>query len=209
MLVTKLVCKTIGITLLVVILAISAFLGVLSLASPLTMAQAYDKLGWYSASIYFYDRHYAGTGSVDALDELISKLDLDNDSVRAEIYLDKMLNHEDYDTFCAEQDSLQAELVITTDEYYSGKYVLSLVKNGKFDTAKSFCATFVTENGYTENNPFRTLIYNAGEKLNSEQLQLLSVDLGIYSATITEPSQLANVVEDALELHKLQQEITQ
>ena len=208
MLVTKLICKTIGITLLVVTLLTVAFLGILSLASPLTMAQACDKIGWYSTSIYFYDRNYAKTGSVSDLDMLISKIDDEGDSVRAEVYLSWMLNHKDYDAFCVTQDGNQIQLVITTDEYYTGKYASVLITNDKFDLAKSISNTFVTENGYTKHNPYRTIIYST-RKLTLQQIQAIESDLNIFVATITKQDQLNIIQEDLVRLQYLKQEITQ
>ena len=151
----KLVLKTTLITLASVLGAIVLTIGALCLFAPATCAQFFDGVGNYSASVFFYEKHYEKTGDVNVLDTLFSKAYGAEDFVRAEDYAKKIVEHDDFDLLCDDQVS---DNTLSDKEYYYANYALLLAKNGKFDTAISVGEEFVAGNGYTKFNPLRALV---------------------------------------------------
>lgn len=150
----KLVIKTILITLACAVGALAVVFGALCIFAPVTVAGFFDDVGNYSASVFFYEKQYDKTGDIDDLDVLVLKAYGNSDTVRAEEYLEEMIEHEDFEEFCSGANGAN----MSDKEYYYGYYALSIAKNGKIDKAISVSKDFVSENGYTKFNPLRTLV---------------------------------------------------
>lgn len=129
--------------------------GVTSLIAPKFLANIFDGVGGYSASIFFYEKQYEKTEDIYDLVLLVDKIEKEKDSVLAEEYLYKLINHEQFNEYCNLSDG---KGFLNTKEYYSGLYALSLCKNRTIEEAMNFASEFVAINGYTIDNPFRVLI---------------------------------------------------
>ena len=181
----KLVVKTIIITLVSVLGAFAITVGALCLFSPATCASFFDGVGNYSASVFFYEKHYDKTGDINVLDTLYIKSYEAEDYVRAEKYLFTLISHEGFDSLCADNASPDS---LTDKEYYYSSYALVLAKNGKESQAIFTCETFVSENGYTKYNPFRALVdeYKADATLSATLKNKIETILsGLNGAQLT------------------------
>ena len=72
----KLIGKTIAITLASVIGALLIAFGAAALFAPRLVADMFDDMGAYSASIHFYERNFESTKTTDDLVLLIDKIDI-------------------------------------------------------------------------------------------------------------------------------------
>lgn len=151
----KLVVKTIIITLVSVLGAFAITVGALCLFSPATCASFFDGVGNYSASVFFYEKHYDKTGDITVLDTLYIKSYQAEDYERAEKYLFTLISHDDFESHCDESADSET---LSDKEYYYSSYALVLAKNGNESQAISTSETFVNGNGYTKYNPFRALV---------------------------------------------------
>ncbi len=173
---TKLIIKTVSITLASVLGAFLLTFGALALFSPITLAKIFDGTGGYSSSIHFYERNYDKTGDVDDLALLVVKINEDVDLDLAEDYLEQLIVHEEFNSFCEKN-----EQPLQTKEFYYGKYAVVLAKNAKLDKAIELGDAFVQENGYTDYNPFSVLLFEYGDFLSAEQLGSIQTKIESYS----------------------------
>lgn len=175
----KLVIKTTLITLASLIGTIIIAFSAVAIFAPGFTAGIFDGVGNYSATVFFYQKQYSKTGDINDLSILVNKIDLENDSERAEKYLDLMLKHDDFDFYCDSQSQSEDFSLV---EYYCGNYAYALALNGKFDEAISVAENFVSENSYTKNNPYTVLIYGV-ENLSNAQIQTILSKLNLLSQT--------------------------
>jgi hypothetical protein len=117
-----------------------------------------------------------GWTPLEDLAEFVVKIDVEKDSELAEEYLYEIIKHEDFPSYCTEQDHLNLSN-ISTKEYFNGSYASALVKNGKFDSALNFAREFVNDNGYTAYNPYSVVIMNNGNDMNLDQLRIFESDI--------------------------------
>ena len=96
----KLVIKTIAITIAVMLGVVVVAFGVTSLIAPKFLANIFDGVGGYSASIFFYEKQYEKTEDIYDLVLLVDKIEKEKDSVLAEEYLYKLINHEQFNEYC-------------------------------------------------------------------------------------------------------------
>ena len=68
---------------------------------------------------------------------------------------------------------------VSEKEFYVSNYALVLAKNDKFADALSVSSEFVKENGYTNYNPYRILIYDYTEIADDNLRSILTDLLGI------------------------------
>ena len=170
--VKKIVLKTIAITLAGILLCAGILYGALALFSPITLATFFDDMGMYSASIRYYEKNFEKTNTFGDLDKLVIEIDLDKDSDIAEKYLKLLVESEQFDKFCELKDQLSPSQ-ISAKEYYLGEYVYALCKNDKFEDAVEIASNYVTESGYTKDNPIRIMVFNAQELLGEQQIYAL------------------------------------
>ncbi|MBQ3492550.1 MAG: hypothetical protein IJA88_00410 [Clostridia bacterium] len=152
----KLVIKTICITLASLIGAMIIAASATMLFAPAWVGRQFDGAGNYSASVFFYEKQYQKTGNVYDLNTLVLKLDIKNDSVRAEKYYSEILRHKDFSKIV---DGWKVSTTISANDYYNGNYVLVLAENGKFLNALSYAVNCVGSE-YLKNNPMQVLIYS-------------------------------------------------
>ncbi len=152
----KLVIKTALITLASLLGAVILTYCALLIFAPKVLGNFFDGAGGYSASVFFYEKQYEKTGDIQDLNTLVLKLDIDDDKILAEKYYEKMVLHEDFDSFCQAQDQNNGST--KASDYYIGNYCLLLARNGKFDQALTL-ATECLKDGYSQLEPVRALIY--------------------------------------------------
>lgn len=172
--------KTVAITLISVLGACLITFGSLALFAPATVANFFDGLGAYNASIRYYEKQYGKSESIDDLAVLILKLDQTKDSEKTEKYVKIIIEHSDYAQYCNQNDQNDNNNVVSTNELYYGKYALALIRNGKFSNAISIANKFVSENGYTKYNPFSTIILELGNELESTKLNKIKTEITQY-----------------------------
>ncbi len=175
---SKLVLKTIAITLASVIGACLLTFGALSLFAPATVARFSDSMGNSSVAVFFYEKQYKKTNDIDDLSILVLKLQDQGETVKEESYLKEMISRSDFEEFCKSQNQNQTDL--DSREYYYGAYSITLCKNGKLDDAINFGKEYVEDFGYTSLNPLRLLI---GEYKN-DKIELAKVRSGIMTVTV-------------------------
>jgi hypothetical protein len=158
----KLVLKTVAITLASIVLAFAVAFGAACIFAPKFLAKCFDGVGAYSASVFFYEKQYKKSGVIEDLALLVDNVDGEKDAEKAEKYLKLLVTDEWFESFCTLQDGGEATL-ISTSEYYLGRYAVALVENGKGDEALEFCYSYVRDNGYTKNNPYRILVSDTGD----------------------------------------------
>ena len=173
----KLVIKTIAITIAVMLGVVVVAFGVTSLIAPKFLANIFDGVGGYSASIFFYEKQYEKTDDVKDLAILIDKLDADVQPALKEFYLEKMLLRSDFEEFCLEQD--KKDHVISAKEYYNGSYALILAKNKRLEKALEICSEYVKKLNYTENNPYRLILSDYADEASIEELKEIKNSLNV------------------------------
>lgn len=174
--ITKLVLRTVAITMASVIGACLVVFGALTLFTPVTLARFFDGMGMEKSAVSFYEKQYNKTGDINDLSVLVMKIDGKNDSVRAEEYLAVLVLHDDFESYCDLQDAGQ-ETSLSAKEYYSGQYAVILCKNAKVSEALDFAKGFVTENGYTDYNPYSVVLTEVGASLGEENLGKIKADI--------------------------------
>ena len=193
---TKLVLKTIAITLALIVLAIGLFFGSFALFSPITLARFFDGVGCYSLSITFYESNFNKTQKVSDLATLIVKIDQEKDSELAEKYLKILVEYENFDEFCSSEDKY-SQSQISAKDFYLGEYVYALLKNGKNTGAVDVAFDYIEENGYTENNPCRIIVVNASSFLNEDEIYSLKQKIYQCRLGLTNENDLARANLDA------------
>ena len=114
----KLVIKTAFITLASILVALAITFGAFVTFAPRSLADFFDGVGNYSASVFFYEKQYIKTESFEDLVELVNQIDDANDGERAEKYLGVLINHQDFEAFCLNKKVMGIPLT----EYYNGRY---------------------------------------------------------------------------------------
>ena len=185
--------KTVTITLAAVLGVCMIIFGTLAMVAPAKVADFFDKLGWYNTSVHYYEKQYGKSDSIEDLAVLILKIDDESDSAKEKKYLETLLNHTDYKSYCTLKDSESENAEVKTNEYYSGAYAIALVRVGKFNDAISFAYDFVSKNTYTAYNPFSALIAELGESLSLEQLEKLKNKVSGFSYKDTAKADLREI----------------
>ena len=171
----KLVIKTIAITLAAIVGALVVAFGATWLFAPKILANVFDGVGNYAASVFFYEEQFNKTGDISDLAVLVDKLDIEKDAEKAEGLLKKLVTHDNFEEFAIESDAGKTPIV-STKEYYAGLYTVVLYDNGKLLDSLQCCALFVMDSGYTASNPYRTLIaerFNEFSDYDIEKINLM------------------------------------
>ncbi len=170
----NLVLKTVAITLACVIGLTALLFGIFALFIPKPLANTFDKLGWYSWSMHYYEKQFERTEDVEDLYTLCLKVDEKTDSVRAEKYLGILVKKDGFRNFCLSKDGKNTS--ITTEEYLEAKYVNAVYRNSGIDKAleqAKICVTHQGTNGYTVYNPYYMLITDSSfEWVDEDQTKL-------------------------------------
>ncbi len=149
----KLVIKTTAITLASLIVALGIIFGAMALFAPKALGDLFDGAGNYSASVFFYEKAYEKTGDINDLVNFANKVDMANDLENAKDCYKELVEHKDFNDYCASKGNPQEE-----KDYYLGNYALILAKSGKFSEGLSV-AVNSAKTSYGAFNPVRILIY--------------------------------------------------
>ena len=185
---TKLILRTIAVTLASVLVALAVAFGAATLFAPKMIAGIFDGVGNYSATVFFYEKQYQKTGSLDDLAVVINKLDKVSDKEKTYDYIKVMVSSDGFDDYCTASDTLENGL-ITTKEYFYSLYTESATLNEGFNKGVEIACAYVDANGYTEFNPIRMLISDFADIATYDQLDGLKNQiesrLSSFSATQT------------------------
>ena len=167
----KLILKTVAFTLSGVILLMALLYGIFALFSPITLANVYDSVGNYSLSVHYYECAYNKSNSIENVYILCERVDENSDAERAEKYLTIFVESDEFSSFCAQKDLVESQDFMKSEDFYYGKYVLSIFNNDKeslgFTNALIKCEERVKAVGYKNYSPFSILIM-AGELSDSQ-----------------------------------------
>ena len=192
----NLVIKTIIITLISFIVAIALAFAVLFFSAPGFLGKIFDGAGFDSASVFFYEKQYNNTKSIDDLNTLVLKIDLDDNSEMAEKYYKLILEHSDFDSL-VEKQSIENNV---SSDFYASQYTLALAKNNKLSSAVEYAKDYCG-NSYSQNNPFRVLIYDYLSGNSPIEIKMVADALNSIQLTDKVQVQLKN--GDALYLYNL------
>ena len=165
----KLVIKTICFTLGGIILLLGLLYGALAIFSPKTLANFFDGVGFERLALKNYEREYNKTEEILDLYELVVKLDEEDNAEKCEKYSLALISSENFDALCALLDGENAS--VTTKEFVSSKYALSLFYGNKFSDSINFAKEYFDVNGYTSFSPFRVLVSEGKDIFTLEQKQ--------------------------------------
>ncbi len=195
--------KTIAITLASILGVCLLAFGSLALFSPVTLAKFFDDAGNRKASVFFYEKQYEKTGDILDLSVLVLKIDDNKDLAHAEKYLGKLTSHLKFSELCQTQDEFGG--VLSSSEYYFGRYVCVLVSLGKVDKAITVSKAVVDKYGYTDYNPFTYAIVEKGKTFDLQTIELYSSAIESLNLNGLEEE---NKSKDLQELNKLKNNIT-
>ena len=167
---TKLVLKTIAITLVSVLVTCLIAFGALALFVPATVARFFDGMGSSSVAVFFYEKQYRKTDDIDDLTLLVIKAN--GDSVKMQSYLEELIERDDFENYCTSLND-NDQTGFDSREYYYGALVGSMTENGDFVKAISVGVDYVKDYGYTELNPLRVLLDKVSDDNGKERLTAL------------------------------------
>lgn len=176
---TKLVLKTVAITLAAILSACLIAFGSLALFAPAKIAGFFDDLGMYKSSIHYYEKQYGKSESIEDLAVLILKIDEERDAEKEEEYLELMLKHPNFLEYCDGESASSIDPSLSMSDFYKGKYAVALIRNNKFDKAVNFASECVFH-GYANNNPFSIILLEFGSELTKEQLNTLKTKISDF-----------------------------
>lgn len=168
----NLIIKTTAITIASVVSLLAIVFGTLCVFSPKTVAKGFDLIGSKNASVFFYQKQYDKTKAIDDLIVLVDIAYSNEQDESLEKSLSQLISHSEFDNYCNQKDqSENADSIskFSTKEYYLGFYVKTLIKNNKFNKALSVANDYVSENGYSQYNPYSIIVSDCMEDLSSEQ----------------------------------------
>lgn len=198
----KLVLKTVAITLAAVLCLSLIVYGIIALSSPITLAKAYDGLGWYKPAVRYYENQYEKTQSNDDLFVLCTKVNEYTDSQRAVKYLGELIEKEDYLDYCEKVDKQQKDQDFTTENFIDGKYVVAVFSLRGMSKAITQAKKMI-ENGYDDYNPFFLLYTDANLNLTKEQLTALKSEISTLTITLPSSAERLRAVNDLANVKKL------
>lgn len=166
--------KTVAITLAAIVGCLAIAFGAACFFAPKFLAECFDGVGAYSASVFFYEKQYEKSKATEDLALLVDKIDGETDSDKAEKYLALLISDDSFDAYCDSQADSGA--LITLKDYYSGLYATTLIGNGKTKEGLKFCYDYAEQNGYGKNNPYRITIseFNRDEAVLNDVYEALT-----------------------------------
>ena len=200
---TKLVWKTIAITLASALGALMLAFGALALFSPVTLAKFFDGAGNRGVALFYYEKQYQKTGDINDLGVLVLKIDDENNSRMAEKYLADLVLHKGFDKYCQKQDLSNS--AVSSVEYYYGRYVCVLYERDTLDKVLAVCKSAVEKYGYTDYNPYTYSILQLGNAFDLTEIE--SYIASIESLSSLDAEQENNRIKDLQELNSLKSKL--
>ena len=193
----KTIIKTAVITLLTVIILLSALFGLFFFFFPGTLAKIADKMGNYSFAVSMFERQYLIDKKYDSLKDILIKINEEKDAEKTDKYSTIFIGDEKYISYVKEN---AAHLFLTeekTHEFFYGKCVISKVNDKSFSSAIEYAREFIESFSYTEYNPARIVIAEKLSVLSSSEKATLKGMIENYrnSSSPTE-KELARINSD-------------
>ncbi len=204
----KLVIKTIFITVAVILALCITVMSAFCVFKPKVIAKMFDFLDNYNATQYFYQRQYEKTGDINELFVLIDNAYEEQDIVGLRNYVGALISHNDFKAYCQDQNTGLEPHDMQTEEYYASFYAELIFMTDGFIKAVQFSRTYVVRAdgsvymGYTQFNPFRTLVEKKAELSHEQKQELIDQLLNIKNK-ITDSAQLDYILEDIEYINKL------
>lgn len=191
----KLVLKTAGITLAVIIMIAGLIFGAFAIFSPKTLAKFFDGAGNYSLSVIFYEKQYNKTQDISDLYVLSVKLDDEKDAEKTQKYLAEFLSSEGVKDYCANFDNIGSG--IKTYDYLNGKYVCALYSvKGITDTIIYLENSVKTD--YNDFNGYSILLGEFSDTLTTEDLSKILTSLNGLSIDSEYKTRDINIVKSLM-----------
>ncbi len=169
----KLIIQTIVITLSSIISLMSAVFGALCAFAPTTIASVFEDMGYYNASVFFYELKYEQSNDVEDLIVLVDKAYGNKDNEGLEDYLGELIWHKNFYKYCLNKDKYATNFDMPTSDYFVGYYATVLIENGKSEVSLKMAISYVEKFGYTKFNPVRTIVKESLKLLTEEQKKQL------------------------------------
>lgn len=162
----RLIVKTAGITLAVIVgLAVLGF-GSMTLFAPGAMANLCKRTGSYRTAAWYAGLEYQKTKDIGDLREVIYLSDLLQRYDSLKEYCPQMLDHADFEAFCRAADQAEDSPYVQLGGYRTfvySVYAEALYRTGEKESALTVAVDETAKSGYTEINPVRALISCAAE----------------------------------------------
>ena len=187
---TKLVVKTVLITVAAIILTLAAVYLCLALFFPKTLAKGWEAVGSYDLSMKYYEKQYEKTDDISDLSVICVKVNTEKDATRAVKYLALLTEHSEFSDLCAAEDANPASGGdgFTAYEFYFGKYaVAAYYKDGI--TAAVNVAKVATQHEYTKYNAFYVILSGV-ETLSVADGQAIAAAVSEIKSGLTEQKQI-------------------
>ena len=184
---TKLVLKTVLITVAAIILTVAAAYMCLALFFPKTLAKGWEAVGSYDLSVKYYEKQYEKTEDISDLSALCVKIDAEKDASRAVKYLKLFTENADFLELCEKNDA-DGVYGFTAYEIYFGKYAIAAYYNSGIPAAVDV-AKAATQSGYTEHNAFYVILSGV-KTLTASDGQAISAAVSEIKGGLTDDSQI-------------------
>ena len=186
---TKLVVKTVFITVAAIILALAAVYLCLALFFPKTLAKGWEAVGSYNLSLKYYEKQYEKTEDITDLSVICVKVNAEKDAARAVKYLKILTENPEFSDLCAAEDANSASgYSFTAYEIYFGKYAVSAYYNGGITAAVNVAKT-ATQNEYSEHNAFYVILSGV-KTLTASDGQAIAAAVSEIKSGLTDDRQI-------------------
>lgn len=165
----KLVIKTTVIALSIIIVLTFLVFAIISITSPLTLANASFRLGNKDLAVKYTEKHYLKSLEYDDLALLVERgISANNDKIVIK-YAPKFLNSENFEEYSKTQSG-------DYTNYISSGYVVALYSEGEINKSISVAFQYVDAN-FSIPNPVTTLVYTASSKNDVSTLTKILTEL--------------------------------
>ena len=165
----KLIIKTTIIALSIIIVLSFLVFGLISITSPLTIANASFRLGNKNLAVKYTEKHYLKTNEFEDLALLVERgISAENNEVVIK-YAPTLIYSEEFESYSKSQSG-------DYTNYIASGYVISLYGEGEISKCISVAFQYVDAN-FTIPNPVTTLVYTASGKNDVETLTKLLTEL--------------------------------
>ena len=185
---TKLVVKTVLITVMAIILTLAAMYLCLALFFPKTLAKGWEAVGSYDLSVKYYEKQYEKTEDISDLSVICVKVNAEKDAARAVKYLALITSDTKFLEFCAAEENTAIDYGFTAYEFYYGKYAVATYYQDGI-TAAVNVANIATQHEYTEHNAFYVILSGV-KTLTAADGQAISAAVSEIKSGLTEQKQI-------------------
>ena len=164
-----LIIKTVIISLSLIIAISFIIIGLVSVISPITIANASYRLGNYTISVKYTEKQYEKTKSFEDLALLVERGITASDYEVVSKYSQSFLNNENFESYSSGKSG-------DYTNYIANGYILSLYNLGHVDKSITTALQYV-DSEFSLPNPITTLVYVASKNNDTETLIKISSEL--------------------------------